>query len=121
MALFSFFGKKDRQPDNPGENENPLLDDPGRLSREQDELAAWREAEQLRAQRDIARITAEKIDAIESEIARDILKSPHAHALDSAAESKTPPPAESSTDPFQSTVIRPDIDGQTLLRDDFDD
>ncbi len=80
-----------------------------------------REAEQIRAQRDIARQTAEKIDAIESEFARDILKAPPAVAeADGGEEISQPEQTAPSTNPFQPTILALSSEQRTLLLDDKD-
>lgn len=70
MGLFSIFkGKKDRQPDGPDTGpESRLRGEPSRLIVDGD-------AERAR-QREIARATAAKIDAIESAMADDIFNTP---------------------------------------------
>ena len=126
MALFSIFGKKPGQPDSTvAGNTAP---DAG-----QDSLASpteestSRESPNQRSRRDIARITAEKIDAIESEIARDILKSPR---IGASAEEETPdkPGSEEDNSPeyappnlFHTTLIRVDKETKILFKEDMDE
>jgi len=125
VALFSFFGKKDRQPDESVEDKESLIEEPAQLSPEDEDLAAWREAEQLRLQRDIARMTAEKIDAIESEIARDILKAPSLTSDTIPAEEPKMAPAPAAKtaadDAFQATIIRHDVNERSMLLEDSDE
>ena len=122
MALFYFLGKKKRQPDETVEDKEPLVEELVPSSTEDEELAAWREAEQIRMQRDIARMTAEKIDAIESEIARDILKAAPLVANTIPTEETTKQAASKpATDAFQATIIRQDISVETLLLDEQPD
>lgn len=134
MALFSFFGKKKSQAVNlakakdatPVETqqesapesapEPTLVDDT--IEREANGL--------IRTQRDIARMTAEKIDAIESEIARDILKSPSSSKSgstdDTRIEENSDPTTEDSPNSlFHTTLIRVDKETMILFREDMDE
>lgn len=121
MALFSFFGKKERQADTPGLGSQALPDEIKRSLPVQDNVILQREIEQIKAQRDIARKTAEKIDAIESEIARDILKAPQPEAAGSGHVGNEPvPAAPPSTNPFQPTILTLSSEQRVLLRDEKD-
>lgn len=122
MALFSFFGKK-KQPS--GKPEEELKAHAGMQepppSREKDYAAIQRESMQLQEHRQIARMTTEKIDAIESEIARDFLKAPPVAERSEDGAGSRHAPAEKSIDPFQATIIRADLTQSTVLRTDLDD
>lgn len=92
--------------------------------------AEEREAGQQRIQRDAARLTAEKIDAIEFEIARDILRSPPPPAPDKSAAKVVDTDGKSTEDDpqlddfattnlFHSTLIRVDKETMILFKDDL--
>lgn len=126
MALFSYFGKKDRQPDGLSGSQEAPIDSANSVLPALDEPAVKSEAEQVRAQRDAARMTAEKIDAIESEIARDILKAPTpaADAPATGEAARWTPVKKNETNPsnpFQSTIIQVGIDQRNALREELDE
>lgn len=122
MPFFSIFGKK-KSPAEPGENqlENAAIDPIPEV--DQSSAPVELESPSQISQRDLARRTAEKIDAIESEITRDILKAPtvpaepmpQAEAPASQTAAAQPQPADdyAPTDLFRSTELR--IDKETLL------
>jgi hypothetical protein len=127
VALFSFFAKKNKQPENPErETVNPAEEVQQDSTLLPNDDAAEREALSLRMQRDIARMTAEKIDAIESEIARDILKTPistTAPPAETQPEEKTPPAADEnlSAGVFHATLVRIDKETRILFKEDMDE
>lgn len=121
MALFSFNGKRDQQPDTSGLPNAVSSREMKPSSSAEKNVATQLEAEQVRARRDIARQTTEKIDAIESEFARDILKAPPAVAkAGDAGESSLSAQAAPSTNPFQPTILALSSEQRTLLLDDKD-
>ena len=129
MALFSIFGKKPRQPDAPESGTEAPVEPPAVASvATQAEETIVRESGSQRSQRDIARMTAEKIDAIESEIARDILKAPKAKAGDTAEATSDLATADDKTAPdyaptnlFHTTLIRVDKETMILFKEDMDE
>ena len=128
MALFSFFGKKKSLTSNPvEEKDNTPVAPQQEANLAPVDDAIEREADGLlRTQREIARITAEKIDAIESEIARDILKSPaspHAElAADAGDAIKPAHTAEHSPNSmFHTTLVRLDKETMILFKEDMDE
>ncbi len=129
MALFSIFGKKTRQPDSPeAGNEAPVEQSAQAPVTTQAEDAIGREPGSQKSQRDIARMTAEKIDAIESEIARDILKAPKPKAgeVPEGASAQTPAddrpsPEYAPTNLFHTTLIRVDKETMILFKEDMDE
>lgn len=121
MALFSFNGKRDQQPDTPRLPNAVLPEEMKQSSSAEKNVATQQEAEQVRARRDIARQTAEKIDAIESEFARDILRAPPVVAEDdNVHENRQPEQTAPSTNPFQPTILALSSEQRTLLLDDKD-
>lgn len=125
MALFSLFGKKNASPD---ATEGVKEASPAENTRERETVAdapVMRESPSQRAHRDLARITAEKIDAIESEITRDILKSGPKSTMKAAAPvipEHTETPSDSvSTDLFHTTLIRVDKETMILFKEDMDE
>ncbi len=95
MSIFSIFGKKDRQADTP----EPDKDD-SRRKRESDPArsAAARAGFRNSQQRDAARATARKIDAIESEMTSEMGRP----AKKTAAGPVTAPPAFANSRPAES-------------------
>lgn len=126
MALFSFFGKKKSQADNSVEPKDSLPTEPKQESAPVEDAAEPEAHGILRTQRDIARMTAEKIDAIEFEIARDILKSPKSSETSSTADASSEESALLSADDspnslFHTTLIRVDKETMILFREDMDE
>lgn len=128
MALFSFFGKKQQHPKNPeGAKNVPAVESQQELAPTPIDDAVEREANHSRMHRDIARMTAEKIDAIESEIARDILKSPTSTETGSPVEPKNEGASAATveeyppTNLFHTTLVRVDKETQILFREDMDE
>ncbi len=126
MALFSFFNKNTQQPENPEDAKAAPAVEP-----EQEpvhlpiEDATEREVNDLRTQQDIRRITVEKIDAIESEIARDILKAPPPVTPDTLPKTKAKENVDTPTDYqstalFQTTLVRVDKETMILFPEDMD-
>jgi len=130
VALFSFFGKKNRPPDHPDDANDVPASEPGQdIVSVQIEDPAEREVIHQRKYRDIARMTAEKIDAIESEIARDILKVPSAAPTlpetveetviqGEVEDAENDQPANSI---FHITLIRMDKETRILFKEDMDE
>lgn len=117
MALFSIFGKKPQQPDDQvGEKSaaEQAADD-----------AALRQSDSMKSRRDAARKTAEKIDAIESEITRDILKSPSRRAEGADGVKGLPNDETDSDYPssnlFHTTLIRVDRETMIMFKEDMDE
>ena len=117
MALFSIFGKKPQQPGDPATEKNAAeqtADDP-----------AFRQSDSAQSRRDAARKTAEKIDAIESEIARDILKNPARRSTDAAPVKGLPNDEVDADYPssnlFHTTLIRVDRETLILFKEDMDE
>lgn len=130
MALFSFFGKKKSQAENLAEAKDATsVESQQESAPEPASVNDTIERETngvLRTQRNIARMTAEKIDAIESEIARDILKYPSSSQFGSADDSSTeeiadPTTEDSSNSLFHTTLIRVDKETMILFREDMDE
>lgn len=116
MALFSIFGKKTAQTD--GSPADTAREAPPAAA----DSTAVREQAGQRAQRELARITSEKIDAIESEIARDILKAPQPKGGKPAAADASEKPDDSiSTELFHTTLIRVDKETMILFKEDMDE
>jgi len=126
LALFSFFGKKKSQADNSVEAKDVSQTEPKKEPAPVEDTTETEAHGILRAQRDIARMTSEKIDAIESEIARDILKSPKSSETSSTADAGSEEAAVLSGDDspnslFHTTLIRVDKETMILFREDMDE
>lgn len=126
MALFSFFGKRKLQAENSAEAKDAAPVEPQQepAPAPPNETVESEANGILREQRNIARMTAEKIDAIESEIARDILKSPtqSGAATEADDEENLDPTSEDSPNSlFHTTLIRVDKETMILFREDMDE
>lgn len=119
MALFSIFGKKTQQSD------DPTADKSAAEAGADDVL--MRQSDSIKSRRDAARKTAEKIDAIESEITRDILKNPPPkRGVGEAAGVKALPNDDVDSDYpssnlFHTTLIRVDKETMILFKEDMDE
>jgi hypothetical protein len=120
VALFSIFGKKPQQSDDvPAEN----------ASAEQAvEDVVLRQSDSMQSRREAARKTAEKIDAIESEITRDILRNPASRkGAEAASHAKSPPQDDledsdyPSSNLFHTTLIRVDRETMIMFKEDMDE
>ena len=118
MALFSIFGKKPQQV-------SELEAEKNAAEQAADDAASRPSDDSMRSRRDAARKTAEKIDAIESEIARDILKNPARRATDSAPPKGLPNDETDADYPssnlFHTTLIRVDRETMILFKEDMDE
>ncbi len=118
MALFSIFGKKPQQAGELDAEKNTA-------EQAVDDAAPRQSDDTMRSRRDAARKTAEKIDAIESEIARDILKNPARRASDTAAVKGLPNDEPDTDYPssnlFHTTLIRVDRETMILFKEDMDE
>ena len=120
MALFSIFGKKTQQSDDvPAEkaSSEQAVDD-----------AVLRQSDSMQSRREAARKTAEKIDAIESEIAKDILKNPvsrrDGEPVSAAKGLSSDDPEDGdypSSNLFHTTLIRVDRETMIMFKEDMDE
>jgi len=112
VALFSIFGKKNQQSED-GSTES-VADD-----------AVMRQSDSIKLRREAARKTAEKIDAIESEITRDILKNPAPRKQGEASVQGLPNDDADGDYPssnlFHTTLIRVDRETMIMFKEDMDE
>jgi hypothetical protein len=126
VALFSLFGKKKQPSKNQAGGKDVSTGEPQQEAAPTPvDDAAEREATNSRMHRDIARMTAEKIDAIESEITRDILKAPTPTETGTStvpkSEAKPAVDESQSSNLFHTTLVRVDKETMILFREDMDE
>jgi hypothetical protein len=122
--MFSIFGKKPQSDDTAGEKGTP--EQAQRSVPPQPEDGAMRQSDSMKSRRDAARKTAEKIDAIESEITRDILKTPARRSGDVSDAAKGLPNDDTdgdypSSNLFHTTLIRVDRETLIMFKEDMDE
>jgi ABC-type transporter Mla MlaB component len=114
VGLFSLFGKKDRSPDSPDEDTADGTAEASRFPQVERRVASRPPPNQIE-RRVAARATAMKIDAIETEMARDIL------APVASTATVSPPPASASatvTAGPASTLVPLESNSELLPDDD---
>jgi ABC-type transporter Mla MlaB component len=105
VGIFSFLGKKDRQADTPESDQDVPRRKP---ATEQARSSTTRSVSRNPQQRDAARATAQKIDAIESEMTSELGRS----ASKSSAKSASAPTAKATAAPATATTGAQAVTGQ---------